>query len=139
MSDYGALTFMVRRVWLTMRAAIGEELKAFGLTTSQYATLVMAAARPGISAADIARDVGSTRQAANEMLGLLEREGLLERRPNPTDRRTHRIHLTESGGERLAAARLAVERREAEIETAFPPEQRRAVRDWLDRICEACL
>lgn len=133
----GSLTFLVRKAWLTMRSAIGAELKAFGLSTSQYATLMMAAARPGMSAADVAREVASSRQAANEMLGGLEREGLIERRPNPSDRRTHQIHVTESGRARLAAARIAVDRREAELEAAFTPEQRDMIRGWLEGISEA--
>ncbi|MEV6066757.1 MarR family transcriptional regulator [Nocardia sp. NPDC052001] len=134
----GYLTFMVRKVWLTMRAAIGEELKAFGLTTSQYATLMMTGSHPGMSVADIAREVASTRQAANEMISGLESEGLIERSPHPTDRRTHQIHITEAGRERLAAARVAVARREAELEAAMTPKQRETVRDWFTGISEAC-
>ncbi|MFC9439559.1 MarR family winged helix-turn-helix transcriptional regulator, partial [Nocardia sp. NPDC057030] len=89
--EAGSLTFMIRKVWLNMRSAIGEELKAFGLSTSQYATLMMTASHPGMSVADIAREVASSRQAANEMLNGLEHEGLIERHPHPTDRRTHQI------------------------------------------------
>ncbi|MFJ4657244.1 MarR family winged helix-turn-helix transcriptional regulator [Nocardia sp. NPDC088792] len=136
--DCGALTFMVRKVWLAMRAAIGEELKAFGLTTSQYATLMMTAGNPGMSVADIAREVGSTRQAANEMLGGLEKEGLIERHPHPTDRRTHRIQLTATGIERLDQARIAVDRRETELEANFPDDQRAAIRGWLVSMVQAC-
>ncbi|MFG3257082.1 MarR family winged helix-turn-helix transcriptional regulator [Streptomyces sp. NPDC048172] len=134
----GSLTFMVRRAWLNMRAAIGAELEEFGLSTSQYATLMMTAAQPGLSVAEIARRVASTRQAANEMLGSLEREGLIERRPNPSDRRTQQVHVTEPGLALLAKARIAVDRREAELEATLPPEQRRAIRDWLEGIADAC-
>jgi DNA-binding MarR family transcriptional regulator len=136
--EVGSLTFMVRKVWLNMRSAIGEELKAFGLSTSQYATLMMTEAHPGMSVAEIAREVASSRQAANEMLGGLELQGLIERRPNPADRRTHQIRVTESGRMRLAEARIAVDRREAELEAVFTPEQRGAIRDWLEGISEAC-
>ncbi|WP_275466443.1 MarR family winged helix-turn-helix transcriptional regulator [Streptomyces noursei] len=136
--ELGSLTFMVRKVWLNMRSAIAAELKEFGLSTPQYATLLMADAQPGMSAADVAREVASSRQAANEMLASLELEGLIERRPNPTDRRSHQIHVTASGRARLAEARIAVDRREAELEAAFTPEQRGAVRDWLEGISEAC-
>ncbi|MRH91536.1 MarR family transcriptional regulator [Nocardia sp. SYP-A9097] len=129
---------MVRKVWLTMRAAIGEELKAFGLSTSQYATLLMTDQHPGMSVADIAREVASTRQAANEMVGGLEQAGLIERQPHPTDRRTHRIQITDEGRKTLAAARIAVANREAELEAGFTPAQGAAIRDWLEGIAEAC-
>ncbi|MTE15169.1 MarR family transcriptional regulator [Nocardia sp. CT2-14] len=121
-----------------MRAAIGEVLKDFGLTTSQYATLMMTRKQPGKSVADIARDVGSTRQAANEMLAGLEKAGLIERHPHPTDRRTHQIQLTDAGRALYDRARAAVDRREAELEAGFTPEQRAAVREWLIGMTEAC-
>lgn len=136
--ESGSLTFMVRKVWLNMRSAIGEELKAFGLSTSQYATLMMTAGHPGMSVADIAREVASSRQAANEMLNGLEHEGLIERHPHPTDRRTHQIAVTEAGRTRLAEARVAVARREAELEASFTPAQRVAIRDWLEGVSDAC-
>jgi DNA-binding MarR family transcriptional regulator len=98
----------------------------------------MTEAQPGMSVADIAREVASSRQAANEMVGGLELEGLIERHSHPSDRRTHQIHVTESGRARLAAARSAVARREAELEATFTPEQRGAIRDWLEGISEAC-
>ncbi|WP_218024484.1 MarR family winged helix-turn-helix transcriptional regulator [Nocardia lijiangensis] len=137
-AEGGSLTFIVRKVWLNMRAAIGEELKEFGLSTSQYATLMMTAAQPGMSVADIAREVASTRQAANEMIGGLEKEGLIERRPHPTDRRTHQIKVTEAGMQRYAAARVAVARREAELEAGLTPAQRKAIREWMSGIADAC-
>ncbi|MEU2254787.1 MarR family transcriptional regulator [Nocardia xishanensis] len=137
-AEGGSLTFIVRKVWLNMRAAIGEELKEFGLSTSQYATLMMTAAQPGMSVADIAREVASTRQAANEMIGGLEKEGLIERRPHPTDRRTHQIQVTEAGMRRYAAARVAVARREAELEAGLTPVQRKAIREWMSGIADAC-
>lgn len=134
----GSLTFLVRKVWLNMRSAIGAELKAFGLSTSQYATLMMTEAHPGLSVAHVAREVASSRQAANEMLTGLEQEGLIERRPNPADRRSHQIYVTEPGSKRLAEARIAVNRREAELEAAFTPKQRAAIREWFDGISQAC-
>ncbi|MFE5285859.1 MarR family winged helix-turn-helix transcriptional regulator [Nocardia sp. NPDC056611] len=137
-SQGGSLTFMVRTVWLSMRSAIGDELAEFGLTTSQYATLMMTREQGGKSVSDIARDVGSTRQAANEMLGGLENAGLIERRPHPTDRRTHQIFVTDEGRAVYAKAHAAVNRREAELEADFTPEQRAAVREWLTGMAEAC-
>ncbi|MFD7842221.1 MarR family winged helix-turn-helix transcriptional regulator [Nocardia sp. NPDC059764] len=137
-SQGGSLTFMVRTVWLSMRSAIGDELAEFGLTTSQYATLMMTREQGGKSISDIARDVGSTRQAANEMLGGLEKAGLIERRPHPTDRRTHQVFVTDEGRAVYAKAHAAVNRREAELEAGFTPEQRAAVREWLTGMAEAC-
>ncbi|APA98324.1 MarR family winged helix-turn-helix transcriptional regulator [Nocardia seriolae] len=134
----GSLTFMVRKAWLSMRASIAQPLVEFNLTTSQYATLMMTQREPGMSVSDIARQVGSTRQAANEMLATLEKDGIIERRPHPTDRRTHQVYVTDAGRDLYERAHAAVSRREAELESAFTPAQRTAIREWLTGMAEAC-
>ncbi|UGQ11959.1 MarR family transcriptional regulator [Yinghuangia sp. ASG 101] len=138
MDGDGTLSFLVRRTWLAMRAAIGAELRAYDLTTPQYATLGIVAKYPGCSNSDVARRVGSTRQAANEMLAALERDGLIERSPHPSDRRSKRIHLTALGEQRRVEAAKAVSCREAELEAAFSDHERAAVRAWLDGVVRAC-
>ena len=133
------LSFLVRHTWLSMRAAIGAELEEFGLTVPQFATLMTVRRHPGTSIAQLARAVGSTRQAANEMLAALERDGLITRSPHPTDRRTHQLHITPLGTTRYQAALPAVRRREAELEAGLPQEQRDAVIAWMTSVSLACL
>lgn len=132
------LSFLVRHTWLGMRAAIGAELEEFGLTVPQFATLLIVKTSPGMSVAQLARSVGSTRQAANEMLAALERDGLITRSPHPTDRRTHQVHLTGLGGTRYEDALPAVRRREAELEAGLTPEQREAAVAWMSAVSTAC-
>jgi DNA-binding MarR family transcriptional regulator len=132
--DLGSLSFLVRRTWLAMRAEIGAALKEFGLSPPQYATLGLLTKHPGRSNAEIARLVGNTRQAANEMLAALERNGLITRSPHPTDRRAQQLHLTDEGIALLDAAAVAVARREAELEASFTDEERAMARKWLRAI-----
>lgn len=132
------LSFLVRHTWLTMRAAIGAELEVFGLTVPQFATLMMVRTSPGMSVAQLARSVGSTRQAANEMIAALERDGLIARSPHATDRRTHQLHVTDLGSTRYAQALPAVLRREAELEAGLTEEQRAAALSWMSAVTAAC-
>ncbi|RMI33674.1 MarR family winged helix-turn-helix transcriptional regulator [Nocardia stercoris] len=137
--DYPVLSFLVRRVWLGMRATIGEELARFQLTVPQFATLIILADHPDVSVSDVARHVGSSRQAANEMLAGLERQDLIVRSPHPVDRRKHVLEITAQGRKRLAEARPAVERRERELEAEIAPEHRAAVRKWLVQLAASCV
>lgn len=137
-TEEGMLSFLVRATWLGMRTALNAELKEYGLSTPQYATLAIVETNPGVSSSELGRKVGSSRQAANEMLAGLERDGLIVRGPHPADRRAHQIQLTDQGRALLAEARVAVARREAELEAGFTEEQRQAVRDWMAGIAEAC-
>jgi MarR family transcriptional regulator, negative regulator of the multidrug operon emrRAB len=56
---------------------------------------------PGeITPADLAQKTGVTRATISGLLDGLEKDGLVERRPDPQDRRLTRLYLTK-GGEQL--------------------------------------
>jgi DNA-binding MarR family transcriptional regulator len=138
LSEPGSLAFQIRATWLGMRGALNAELKAYGLSTPQYATLMILESNPGSSNSDIARACATTRQAANEMLAAFERDGLVERRPHPGDRRTHQLFLTDAGRRRLDEARVAATRWEQEAEAGFSEAERATVRKWLEGVYGAC-
>jgi DNA-binding MarR family transcriptional regulator len=138
LEEPGALSFLVRRAWLSMRAALDSELKAYGLSTAQYATLMILEDDPGRTPAEVGRKVASSRQAATELLAGLERDGLITRRPHPSDRRTQQVHLTDAGRRRLDRAKVAVARLEAALEEPFSAAQRKEARTWLDAVSVAC-
>jgi len=116
---------------------VAEALTAHELSVAQFASLMILDREPGLSVADVARKVGSARQSANEMLAGLERAGLIERRPHPTDRRVQQFQLTDAGRERLAAARPTVRAVEQRLSAGFAPEQLAAVNAWLTRMAAA--
>jgi len=64
--------------------------------------------------ADLAEQLGVSKQALNYRLGELERLGYLERRPDPEDRRSKRVVLTERGTTAGLVMREAVREVEAE-------------------------
>jgi DNA-binding MarR family transcriptional regulator len=137
--DDGVISFLVRHVWLGMRAAIEGELSEFGLTVPQFATLMMLEHAPGMSIAEVARACGSTRQAANEMVAGLQAQQLVERTPHPTDRRATQLHATEAGIVLFRRARPAVRRCEEALEAGLSPELRAAGREWMLRMAAACV
>jgi DNA-binding MarR family transcriptional regulator len=131
------LSFLVRHAWLSMRTAVAEALTEYELSVAQYATLMKLDEQPGMTVADLARTMSSARQSANEMLGGLEKAGLIVRRPHPSDRRAQQAFLTEAGRKRLYAAGPAVQAVEEELETGFSAAEREVVRSWLRRMAEA--
>lgn len=132
--DKGCVTFLVRHAWLSMRSALAAALDDHDLSVQQYGTLVLLSAHPGRTIAEIGRDVGTARQSANELITGMERAGLVERRANPNDRRTHQIHLTPAGRRRLADAGPAVQKVERDLEAGFTAADRAAARAWLEHM-----
>jgi DNA-binding MarR family transcriptional regulator len=130
-------TFRVRHAWLALRTVVAEALAAHDLSVAQFASLLMLEESPGLSVADVARKVSTARQSANEMLGGLERAGLVERRPHPTDRRSQQIFLTPAGAKRLAEAAPTVNAVEARLSAGFSAAEMAVVDAWLQRMTEA--
>lgn len=128
------LTFLVRQTWLSMRSAMDAALAEHGLSAAQYATLIVLDDQPGISTAEVARTVATTRQSANELVAGLVQDGLVERRPHPRDGRSQQLRLTDPGRRRLAAARPAVSAREQQLEAGLTEEERLAARAWLTAV-----
>ena len=130
-------TFLVRHAWLSLRGVVAEALVEHDLSVAQFASLLLLRESPGMSVADVARKVSTARQSANEMLGGLERAGLVERHPHPTDRRSQRILLTPAGLERLEAALPTVQAVEARLSAGFSEADLAAVSAWLHRMAGA--
>ena len=86
-----ALGLLVRR----MRAGTPPELQEFSWT--QQAVLRRLEKNGPASSADLARAEAVKPQSMNTALGLLEKKGLVERKPHPTDGRQINIKLTARG------------------------------------------
>jgi DNA-binding MarR family transcriptional regulator len=133
----GCVTFLVRHAWLNMRSALAVALDEHGLSVQQYGTLLLVREKPGRTVAEVGREVGTARQSANELITGMERAGLVERRPNPQDRRTQQVHLTPHGEQRLAEATPAVRKVEEDLEAAFTDADRATARAWLQHMVKS--
>ncbi|MFD4292322.1 MarR family winged helix-turn-helix transcriptional regulator [Rhodococcus sp. NPDC058505] len=77
--------------------AVAEDLtRPVGLTAAWWQVLGAVLPRPQ-PVADIARDMGITRQAVQRIANLLVDRGLAEYRPNPAHRRAKLVAATEEG------------------------------------------
>lgn len=74
--------------------------------------------RDGLRLTDLAKGAGMSPQSIGELVDQLEELGMVERRPDPDDRRAKRVHLTEKAREAQRAARdaaMATDEKVAEI------------------------
>jgi DNA-binding MarR family transcriptional regulator len=72
-----------------------------------------------------------TKQALNYLLGDLERRGYIERRPDPDDRRSRRIALTDRGRSLIPVIRSAVADTEREWAAALGEARFAQLRELL--------
>jgi hypothetical protein len=71
------------------------------------------------------------------MIELLQRNGLVERQPHPSDRRAWQVFLTDTGRARHAQLRKNSEEIRDVLHDALAPEELAIVQMSLDRIAEA--
>ncbi|MBN1146817.1 MAG: MarR family transcriptional regulator [Anaerolineales bacterium] len=104
----------LRLSWASQRR-LARELEGFRLTVPQYMALraLQCGDRQGCMMSELAE---ASQQVSATMTGIIDRlaeHGLVERRPDPYDRRALRVSLTQDGHdllaqiERLGQARLA--------------------------------
>lgn len=100
----GGETHLLREITRTGKALANAFSGAVGISASMFGALrVVALAHPeGVSAADIARDLGVDAAAITRRLKELEKDGIIKRAPHERDGRKSVVKLTEKG-RRLAA------------------------------------
>lgn len=86
---------------------IGEA--GLGLTPGEARALLTVSAIDGSKQADIAARIGLEPMTVCTYLDKLESLGLVERRPNPDDRRSKCIYLTDASADLLVAVRREVD------------------------------
>jgi DNA-binding MarR family transcriptional regulator len=103
-----------QRVTHRLLAALDRELSSLQLSAAETNALACFAGRPARTVRELVAATGQRPSTLTGVLDRLERRGLVERRPNPADRRSIAIHLTSEGhaaADAVAAAFAAVEAR----------------------------
>jgi DNA-binding MarR family transcriptional regulator len=85
----------------------------------------------GLRMGEIARRARLSKQTMTTMVRLCEREGLVERRPDPDDRRAARVHLAAKAKRFRPKAEEVLAGLEREVEAMLGPRQGDALRRSL--------
>ncbi len=116
---------LLRMPWERVRRQMLERLHAEGFDDldAAHLNLLLYPGPQGARPSDLAARRGMSKQAVNYLLRELERLGYLERRPDPVDRRSRRIALTERGERAGHTIRDAVRELEQEWEARLGRER----------------
>jgi DNA-binding MarR family transcriptional regulator len=87
----------MRRAFLSMCRCGDTLFSPYGVTTDQYALIRAVQREPGIRQADLGSVIFAEPNTVTAMVTLLEKRGILRRKPSPTDRRAKLIYLTARG------------------------------------------
>jgi DNA-binding MarR family transcriptional regulator len=130
------LSYLLRHASRLAQDEVAVGLAALGLRRPHSAVLALLADMPRSQAA-LSAQLQTDRTTMVALIDDLEGWQLVERRPNPSDRRAHQVTLTQGGAARLAAAQAA---RAAAEDSFFAPlsdRERAELRAMLLRLLAA--
>lgn len=126
--------FLIHDVSRMMRGWFDERAQGLGLTRAQWRVLVHLAAREGVNQRALAEILELDTVTLGRHIDRLERDGWLERRPDPNDRRAWLLHLLPAARPMLDQMETLAERTMAMALAGLSAEERAQFISVLSRI-----
>jgi DNA-binding MarR family transcriptional regulator len=123
--------FLLARVGVAIKMRVIDELGQAGCGGYEYGVLAMLGEGAQETQAAIADSLGVDRSQLVGVLDTLEKNGLIERRRDPHDRRRHAVSITADGKRQLVRLRSTVRELEESILEPLDDETRRALHEAL--------
>ena len=126
------MTFLTMRLANTWRLVLDRALRPDGMSMAMMRPLAYLMMLPdGVSQRALAHAMNTDSSALVRVLDLLEDEGLVERRPDPADRRAKTLHLTTRGMRKCAALHQTCAGMEARVLDGVGTDRMQAMMDVL--------
>lgn len=128
------LMLLLNDVARLLRTRFDQRARAGGMTRAQWVILARVDAKPGLSQNELAALLEVEPISVGRLVDRLEARGLVERRPDPADRRIWRLHLLPDAAPVLAEITKSREVLGAELLEGVDPEVRSQMVDALLRM-----
>lgn len=113
-----------------------QKIAGLNITPVQAMVLGFLAEEDQIMAGELGKKVELDSATLTGILDRLEAAGLIERKGNPDDRRSVKIHLTKQGKETGFEARKLLEEANKEFLAAFTETEKRELRSLIHKLRE---
>jgi len=123
--------FAIRAAARHVTQAYDQFLAPTGLRTTQFSILAKLKRRGPLTINVLAEDMVMDRTTLGRNILPLERDGLIQIRPVPTDRRAKELHLTSAGDKRLQAGVKAWAHAQSQFEATFGAKRAAELRAML--------
>ncbi len=128
------LGYALRRAQVAVFQNFTEVVGASELTPGQFGVLVVIDANPGLSQTQLGNALGIDRSTVVAVIDRLEGRGLVARQPAPNDRRSHALHLSDSGKTTLRRLTERVRAHERQIARHLSAEEQARLIELLRRV-----
>ena len=117
------ILFLISDVGRLLRTYADHKARQFGMTRAQWAVLLRLERREGLKQSDLAEDLDIQPITLTRLVDRLCESGLIERRPDPVDRRAKRLYLTPAAHPLLDRIAGPIEEIAENVLTGFDPAE----------------
>ena len=119
-----------------VRKAFTRRAASVGVTGAQWKVLFKLTLKPGLRQTDLADLLDIEPITLTRIVDRLQEAGLVERTPDPTDRRAWRLHVTEKAQPVVGKLRAIADEMTAEAFAGIDPNEIEVTRKVLARVRE---
>ncbi len=130
------LAFLLSQVGIYASKRFAERIATVGLQPPLFRVLNLVDAAEGESQQAIAARIEIPPSRMVALVDELEQRGLVERRPDPKDRRVRALFLTTEGRRCLARGRKIASQHEEDLTKGMEPADRKRLLDLLQKIVD---
>ena len=114
-----------------------EMLKEYGVAPGQFAPLVMLFEQDGLTQAELCRRINVEQPTMANTLDRMERDGLIQRKPDPADKRRATIHLTARASEMRSSVMDRARRVASQAVQALTPSEQETMFGLIAKMADA--
>ncbi len=128
--------FLLQRAHRRLRMAHNDALRPLDLNIAHLAVAALLAEHGDLSQRRLIEIMDADKSTMVYLVDELERQGLVERREDPSDRRAYAVHLTAAGRARLTEAGAIAARVEDDFLSPLSARERATFNRLLQRIAD---
>jgi DNA-binding MarR family transcriptional regulator len=128
------LGYNARRAALTIIEVFLDRMSVYGLRPVDFSLLSLVAHNPGITSRQLCSTLGILPPNLVKLVADLDKRGLLQRKPHPTDGRAIGLHLTADGRKMVRDAEATARDLEDGVAAPLTPDERATLMTLLRKI-----
>ncbi|BBO69849.1 MarR family transcriptional regulator [Desulfosarcina alkanivorans] len=134
MSFKDCICFRLGKTARKVTRAYREEIATYGLTHGQFFLIIAIIEQEGLLPSELAEKTFQDRPTITGLLDRLEKDSWIERRPDPSDRRSLRIYLGARGNDKKTAVLKLFENTNQKFLDRFSKTEWKQMQSFLVRL-----
>ena len=123
----GLIGYNARRAAISIIGVFLERMAPYGMRVVDFSILTLIAHNPGITSRQLSATLAILPPNLVGMVQKLQARGLIEKRPQPHDRRAHGLHVTTAGHRLQAETQEMVSSLETDVVTHLTDDERQTL------------